>query len=1160
MKKFFSLVVLMCLLGGEKTFADPHYYFSESSKVLNAEATSFNFMSNQLMSSGISTNSGSRQTVWDGCWVQFDENGRITYPVNGQNGFSNGNYGIWISDWAEWHIIDIEASKFSNTNGLQAGWTLRVNFDFAQDDWYGWFFVHQTTSEYWPIQNNLNKVDGWHEVTVNGNTFWSMYGYYEAVLTGDDVTYLKQNGINLRGKSITIQSVEVIPPATTFDASSFDWTAETYGEVEITNISGSNNVYTLSTSNPNLALNGKGGSIVIIATGKQGTAAEGHRAYYVVTVPYPDNHVWDFFTNPGITPRTDANWTDDYKSKAQNGTNSHKIRVATPNESATDGYNYINQTNAFYIPETAGLLFDVKSARLGYNNEGGKKLVTWGGYHITSNSSNNDGSHPKFIIPQVKGEKYIRIWWDAMAQGSGGGNFKVTNLLDLEGRLVSNQFAITGVTVSGQCMGCIIFKVNGSSSQRNDITIELEDQGWNDLYKIEICDDYETDMVLFQSQNNTTGWNTGGAVEYNNEYGSIVHKKGEKAVRYYGGTPGPSILNRGMTCDFTAEGFNGVTFTDKSNEINENAHYNYLYLTDIDGTGNIKVTQREKFGADNYVLNKKETWIAVGEYTEQTYPYTWDFMDWNMKQKQMLGVLDDSHTHGIAYGYWNRTADNVRSLETHEPVDATKGSNNFVWNNVKVDRPLFAQGAQLSYRDYDASEHIDINKPFKEAEGLRMKQYRDVELDDELGVELGVGPTYDGEISLDGNFLNYNPTVAGHKLVITIPNVPTKKNNEDMWLFVKSSVAPQSVYAATDKATPVSISASVPTKCNLENDVKAYKITSEGDVEILFTEATSISAIGVTHIFKSINALGYATESRDVDIDHEYEGVFTKNDVNAYCIQTYDDDGFTYEYKGLPEVKKSTRIHMVPKNTGIVLYADVNPNAGSQFNVPLFYPACNNAKLDMSESSAEYKAFRNNWMAPWVRDEYPHESEEVDRLDALQKFGTNGIEGYNYGTNNEKCTKFVMSSQYYVYHKTSNGGTYSDIQVSTDPTSGEQVEAFYRMNLNLANSGVSGTSNRMGANKAYLLIPTSKMPKALWNGGNGAGEPGQAKQNVIFMDLEELFGEDIPNIPTDIVSIESNDSINDNSNIYHTLSGMQIEGKPTVKGVYIKNGKKVFIK
>lgn len=1107
MKKLFILSFMLCLLGGNRAWAGPYYYFSESSKVLSVGATSFNFRSVDLMSSGFNSNGSSQQTIFSG-WIVFDQDGKITYKNDQETG------GTVYGD--PYNIIDITNNRFEN---VSEGWTLRVNFDFAQDDWNGWFFKHQTTEEYGPIQNAIQRVDGWHEVTLNGNTFWSMYGYYEAVLTAEAVTYLKQNGINLRGKSITIQSVDIIPPATTYDANSFDWTAETYGEVELTSgySNKTGNIYTLSTSTPNLGLNGQGGSIVIIATGKQNTAAAGHRAYYVVTVPYPDNHVWDFFTDPGITPRTDANWTDDYKSKAQDGTNSHKIIVATPNESATDGYNYINQTNAFYIPETAGLLFDVKSARLGYNNEGGKKLVTWGGYHITSNGSNNDGSHPKFIIPQVKGEKYIRIWWDAMAQGSGGGNFKVTNLLDLEGKLVSNQFAITGVTVSGQCKGCIIFKVNGSASNRQDITIEMQDQGWNDLYKIEICDDYDTDMVLFQSQNSTTGWNTGGAVEYNNEYGSIVHKKGEKAVRYYGGTPGPSILNRGMTCDFEVEGYNGVTFTDKSSDLNDapESRYNYLYLTDIDGTGNIKVTQREKFGADNYVLNKKETWIAVGEYTQQTYPYTWDFMDWNMKQKLMLGVLDDSNNHGVSYGYWNTTTDDERSLETHEPVAASKVDNSFVWNNVQVDRPLFAQGAQLSYRYVDDINHIDEIRPFKEAEGLRIKQF--------WGDEIGVGPTYDNEISLDGNWLAFNPTVEGHKLVITIPNIPYV-NGEEMWLFIKASAQPNQVNAATNTSaklvSPDSKESGSDTY-NTKDDVWAYKIEDAGDVEILYSKAVNIAAIGVTNIFKSINELGYATESRNHSIDHEYEGVFTKNDVNAYCIQTYNNEGFTYDYHGVPEVRKSTRVHLVPENTGVVLYADTKTSEG-KFNVPLFYPACNNTSLSTDQDNPEVKAFRNNWMAPNVKAT-THTSE---------------VENW-YGE--QPCTKFVMTRKYYTYHRSDKSSTENELS---------PVEAFYRLRID-TNEATAAEHNTIGANKAYLLIPSSKLPTALWNGGTG----GYAK-NVIFMDLDD-FEEEMDGVATeiDIVEVDAQDN-----ETWYTLEGIRLNGRPMAKGIYLRNGKKIYVK
>lgn len=905
----------------------------------------------------------------------------------------------------------------------------------------------------------------------------------------------------------------------------------------------------------------KGGAITVIFKKNPNFAS-----YYVITIPYSGNHVWNFedFDHTGsihqeqgsVTPTQGLHWVQDWKSKPSSGAqnNQHPIMVASPKDSNKEGnYSTINGTNAYYIPETAGLLFETNSGNFGYNgtnSNGNKKYVTWGGRDPRDDS----GYNPTFKIPQVQGGKYIKVWWDGMDKGGLGANFKVENLLDLEGVEILNSFPITGVcwNTTGTIYygGCVIFKVKGSPSERKDVVFKLTDTGWNDLYKIEVTDQYSTDMILLQQ----IGGNK--EVKYNNDQGSFVVEESElnQGPHYYTETDKPYLsfcganaytrIERAKTCEFTVvqEPADGVVSYVQRQWNSGGANYYNLDITQIKGSGNIKVIQRVKYG--NYVLDKNETWLAFGTYKQQSYPYTWDFMDWNMKQKQMLGVLDDSHTHGFAYGYWNTASDNVRSLETHEPVDASKGNNNYIWNNMPVDRPLFAQGAQLSYRDYDQSLNKDEIVPFKEAEGLRMKQF--------WGGELGVGPTYDGEISLDGNFLKFNPTVDGHKLVITIPNVPTQKDNEDMWLFVKSSVAPQSVYAATDKANAVKIDASVPTKCNLDNDVKAYKITSAGDVEILFTKATSISAIGVTHIFKSINALGYATESRDVDIDHEYEGVFTKNDVNAYCIQTYDDNGFTYEYKGLPLVKKSTRVHMVPKNTGIVLYADVNPNAGSQFNVPLFYPACNNAKLDMSENSAEYKAFRNNWMAPCV-SEYTHTSETVNRLDAMKLCGENGIEGYNYGSNNDVCTKFVMSRQYYVYYKHGDGsGTNSEELTS-------EQEAFYRMRLN---SGVSGTSNTMGANKAYLLIPTDKLPLALWNGGNGAGVAGQAKPGVIFMDdIEALFGgeEPISGIATAIDTIESTETVG-NGNTYHTLSGMQIQGVPTQKGVYIMNGKKVLVK
>ena len=326
----------------------------------------------------------------------------------------------------------------------------------------------------------------------------------------------------------------------------------------------------------------------------------------------------------------------------------------------------------------------------------------------------------------------------------------------------------------------------------------------------------------------------------------------------------------------------------------------------------------------------------------------------------------------------------------------------------------------------------------------------------------------------------------------------------------------------------------------------AYQVTNTGDVDICYQGETGvdIKAIGVTNIFKSINLLGYATESRNHAIDHKYEGFFTKNDVNAFCILT-DEDGAPYEYKGTPIVLKSgeREVNYVPKNTGVVLYKSGHSKEQGGFNVPLFYPACN-VKIQQGEKNL----FKVNMMAPWVTED-AHEFETVGRLEAMQKNGDNGIEGFDYGKD-MPCTKFVMSRQYYVYNKTYNS--------NSEELTSEQ-EAFYRMRLN---SGVNGTSNTMGANKAYLLIPTAKLPLALWNGGNGAGVAGQAKPGVIFMDdIMDLFGgeEPISGIATAIDTIESTETVG-NGNTYHTLSGMQIQGVPTQKGVYIMNGKKVLVK
>ena len=864
---------------------------------------------------------------------------------------------------------------------------------------------------------------------------------------------------------------------------------------------------------------GRGGAIIVSASRKSNDYTNnGWSTYFVITAPYIGNKTWDFYSNPNTemtyyhVNNTYPYWQETTKF------NGHPERplMVVDTDYDTDQHNYYNDghdnidgTNARYLPATAGLIFTCPDEGFGVND------------NTKINPANNEPYRPnkyvvlgkngsKFTIPHLEGGTYIRIWWDPINAGEHGGHYKAENVLDLDGNYISNTFTFSGVTDYDKCQGNTIFKVAGNKGEYKDVTFTLNDDGWTDIYKIQVMDTYETDMILADG---TAGWNDMHTVLYNNDFGTIVHD-GTGAQRLYSGHSGKSHIQRARTLNWEVSSEGDVTYTTRVDTwTHDRASYNDLILNITGGTGNIRIIQRVDF--DGYTLDKNETWLAVGTYTQQSYPYTWDFTDYNVGRGTLNGALTRSPEH--QYGYWDLIdATNQRfGLETHDLVDASKVNNSYEWNNVQIEKPLFAQGSQLVY-----GKPVGGVGVIKETEGLRVKQ--------RSSSGLGVGEEFDKELSIDGNYLKFTPAPkSDHGLIITIPNIP-QGEGENMWVFVKATAVPNSVYAATNKSVASELDPSTPAQCSLPDDVWAYQVTSAGDVEIYYQKNVEIQAIGVTNIFKSINLLGYATESRDVTIDHSYEGFFTNDDVNAYCILT-DKNGSPYDYKGTPIVVKSEEsVNVVPENTGIVLYKSGHDKDKGGFNVPLFYPACN-VKVQESEQDL----YDVNMMAPNVAS--------TDHTSVTETW--HGVE----------CTKFVMSRQYYVYHKSSDG---------TGSNSGEltsEQEAFYRMRLN---SGVQGTSNTMGANKAYLLIPTSKLPLALWEGGNGAGTPGYAKPGVIFMDdIEALFGgeEPISGIATAIDTIESTETVG-NGNTYHTLSGMQIQGVPTQKGVYIMNGKKVLVK
>lgn len=856
--------------------------------------------------------------------------------------------------------------------------------------------------------------------------------------------------------------------------------------------------------------------------------------YYYFTIPY-GQHVWDFrkageqsqehgdysYSESGLISMMNDNtedWTRVYKvHRRENGKWIELKDAIMAARSAIAG------NNAFYMDNTTGLAFTTNSissfgAGETSNNASGYSSMTQDEQYYLNYETTAGGSllwmqgTSSIYFPGVKAGQYIKIYTYRHSDGKGE-TFKAKNLVDLDNVPYNydNTFIMRGMwderypAYTGDIIkGGAIFRVPSDYVQTNDKDaipmLTLADDGWVKIYKIEIMDEFEPDLVMTEDVSTLP-------VDYDGVYGSVVIRNKQQVIKSFYATTGQTHCQHVNTCDYEVIPDDGVQVSverkiKNSKEDGSGVDYNQLFLRFVKGTGLVKVIQRERANANGtnattavpssalgYVIDKNEYYIAVGELDSKTYPFTWDFTDYNMYQGSSTSKTALGSTTADKYGNWN-AMENEGEFGQKHMIEHTFGEGS-VEQVATTNKQLFAQGSQLTAGTTPVleSEGLGFSRP-KAAQ----KEYQYVAtVNGTFGVQTRMYDAYD----LEDNGFQF----TGQKLVgagtIIVPDVA-----KDMYVFVKGT-APSGVSRAS-KDESLSPAAGV----------SAYKVTSDGDVVLSFNTNAEIEMIGVTDITKSINELGYATESRNHAIDHTYTGKFTKNDVDAYGITLYGSGESVYVYKGYPEVHKSeTEVTVVPENTGVVLYKD---GASEKCNVPLFYPACNILPTESDEA-----ILADNWMAPNV-ESLQHISEVENR---------NGTE----------CTKFVMTRKYYIYNKSSQSS-------SSQQTS--QVEAFYRWKIEN-----DATYDTMGANKAYLLVPNSAMPLALWNGGDGTGTAGKAK-NTIFIDLEEIDEEEEEGVVTGVEEIENVT----NSEVWYTLEGIRLNERPYSSGIYLRNGKKVYIK
>lgn len=842
--------------------------------------------------------------------------------------------------------------------------------------------------------------------------------------------------------------------------------------------------------------------------------------YYYFTIPY-GQHVWDFrrtadqsekhgdfsFTEEELIQMMNDN-TDDWTRvyKVHHRENGEWTELKSPIMAARSA---IAGDNAFYMDNSTGLAFttnNISSFGTGEtsNSTSGYSSLSMDEQYYLGYETTSGGDllwlqgTSSIYFPGVKAGQYIKIYTYRHADGKGE-TFKAKNLVDLDNVPYDydKTFIMRGMwderypAYKGDVIkGAAIFRVPSNYVPTNDKDaipmLTLADNGWVKIYKIEIMDEFKPDLVLVEDA-------TSLPIDYDGVYGSVVIKDKEQVMKSFWATTGNTHCQHTNTCDYEVDLTDGLQVAverkiKNSKDDGSGVNYNQLFLRFNKGTGLVKIIQRERANESGsgvstsipsadlgYVIDKNEYYIAVGELNSQPYPFTWDFTSYNMYQGSSATKVSLGSTTTGGYGEWNADAEDTSGnvFGQKHIVEETFGTDN-VEQNATTNKQLFAQGSQLTAGTtvIAESEGLGFSRPKAE-----QKEYKYLQtVDGVFDIRTRMYDAYDLQ---DNGF-----QITGEKLcgagTIIIPKV-----DKDMYVFVKGT-APTSVsHAEEDNSlSPAS-------------GVKAYKSNYNGDVVLTFASGSEIEMIGVTDIEKSVNKLGFATESRAHAIDHTYTGKFTANDVNAYIITS---DNYNYEaYKGAT-ISLGEPVDVIPENTGVVLY---KAGTTEQTTAPLFYPAVN----------AVNSSVEGNMMVA-------------------------NVESQTVNPKNGDYTTFIMSMFKGTYNSTTGE--------STTPTE-QDYEGFYPIQK-------AGT---LGANKAYLQILTSSIPKALWDGGNGQGNANQAK-GYILIDVDyEGAGEATA---IDHLGMDKENTIGANGGVYYNLSGQKLIGTPTAKGIYVKNGKKVYVK
>lgn len=614
-------------------------------------------------------------------------------------------------------------------------------------------------------------------------------------------------------------------------------------------------------------------------------------------------------------------------------------------------------------------------------------------------------------------------------------------------------------------------------NRNKDFTIKVE-TNQSQCLKILSIEVYDSDEIMTENSmlgdNYQLGNMEGGTAKTGTYY---LHYRGRDEHT----TINPSSISTTgtVTCDMsnltTGENYNLIQHTYTSN-VGEFGTFRFR----IDCW-----TQDRTNSGKRYCTDYAWRTNSVGYMQKRSYPYTWDFTDVKL-------YASDGMAKEAQY-----TASNVKSNSVnYNPVARClwkeNGSNYELQLAADAGHNVHYCGdTQLWYGDQIIPE-------------LQYLAFTPVNYD----------AVYDGALTITDEGLKFNQDIRDWWLWrIMIPSVPTngviyvraKEIRDDSFCNVGYCYG-----NATNKTNKSLFDANADGTTNVarkfatsDGDV-IYVVpapSSETNVTLFFT-GVIVKKISVSTDFKTVNDLGYASESRDHEIDPELMGYMTGTGLKAYTVTSveYGDKAGSIPSITLSAVPQGNVIGAATtgdQNAYIIYNTDAAVNDSKKVNAinkgfHLFVPDMH----DKSEANEKKSVLvRGNSLKSWLK------AGSIPQTDG-------------------KYTNYLMNSKGY------------------NEITGEQVEgeeAFYR----------ASNKASLGDNKAYLQLLTEKVKP-------NNGKPATAKMAIVFVDEES---------GTQTTSIDGVDSREDilGDNDYYTLSGIKVNA-PAKGGIYIKNGKKVIVK